>query len=235
VVVPFILVACFAAVLAGAPLAIYLLWLSKTHRKSTPTTLSGMADFIALFCGLSGMIGVGLFFWLSATQSGFLAWTRGNLEQVKSSWARERDVWMASVAIYLLVVLVCAVMMLLKRRRTLVVYGIRSTGLESAIEHALAQSGSRATRLGQRYSEGGTELLRVKPNSALNAAVLKIQTRNEPLGEELERNLRTAISQAPVGEGTVGAWIGTAAYACGLTALAGFALVVLYVVLSFTR
>jgi hypothetical protein len=233
--VPIILAACFVGVFCLAPLAVYLLWLAAVHRRGRPVPISGGGDLTALLVGLSGFLLAGAVVTLTVVQSGFRAWSRGNLAQLRANWGTEHAVWLATVGGYLAVVAVAAGLSYYRRRRSLVVYNVTPAGVDDAVAAALAAAGRSASRFGHRWGDAAGELVAVRPFYALHEATVAVLARDARLAEEIDRQLRAALAATPPAGGAVGPWLSSAAWSCGLTAVCCFGLLIFYVYLAAGR
>jgi hypothetical protein len=233
--VPIILAACFVGVFCLAPLAVYLLWLAAVHRRGRPVPLSGGGDLTALLIGLSGFLLAGSVITLSVVESGFRAWSRGNFVQLRANWDREHAVWVLTVAGYLAVVAVAAAVSYYLRRKSLVVYNVTAAAADDAVTAALAAVGRPATRFGHRWTDPAGDLVGVRPFHAMHQATVTILAGDARLAEEIDRQVRSALQSTPPAGGVVGAWISSAAWSCGLTAVCCFGLLIFYAYLAAGR
>jgi hypothetical protein len=213
---------CFAGVFCLTPLAIYLLWLTGVNKRPKPTVLSASWDFVALVGGLSGFLLFGGLIFLTAAQSNFRYWTRGNFEQVRLAWGQEKGMWLLLAVAYLLVVITAVAITIYRKRRTLTVYNIE---LESLLETVDGEIKSIAPDVGRRgYAWPG--VCELKPFVGLGHAEIILP---EPTVQtELELRLRRQLPHALPSPHSPAAWLSTAALGCSIGSVCSLVLVMLY-------
>ncbi|VTR91550.1 unnamed protein product [Gemmata massiliana] len=222
-IVPFILVICFAGVVCFIPLALYLLWLSQVTRRERPTPIAGPWDFTGVALGLSGFIVFGGVMVLSLLQSNVRFWMRGNFEQLRAVWIQEKVTWSLLVFFYLTVVLSGIGLALLARRRSLVVYNVEPAVFEVLVTEVFEQLGRPVERRGNLWLSEAP-LFELDTFEGGHTVTLRWVSNDQRLFEDTTRLLRTALATQPSDENPVSRWLMSAAIGSGTVVLCCFGL-----------
>jgi len=224
-VLPFILALCLCGAFCLAPLAMYLMWLSRVTRRETPTAVSGPWDFVGVMIALSGFVVVGGGVLLNLFQSNFRYWMRGNAEAFRAAWVEERVTWTLFVVFYLLVVLGCAGFTLLSRRRTLVVYNVEPAAFEAVLREAFEQLGLPIERRGKLWVGRGP-VCEVDTFAAGRTVTLRWLADDAHLFEDVNRLVRAGLPAVATEENSVTTWLNAVAVGAGVAAISSLGLLV---------
>jgi hypothetical protein len=216
-VVPFVLAVLLCGVFCLFPLAIYLLRLGHMTRREHPTAISGTWDFVGLLFGLSGFILFGGGIVLTLLQSNFRFWMRGNFEGLRALWVQERLTWGLIVLTYLLVVVGSAVLAFMSRRRNLVVYNVEPAAFERLLAEIFDQMGRPIERHGKLWI-AGEPLLELDTFERGRTVTLRWVSDDQRLFEEVDRQLRTALTKEMTDHNPATSWLMVSAMGCGVAA-----------------
>ncbi|MBP3957089.1 hypothetical protein J8F10_17630 [Gemmata sp. G18] len=222
-VLPFILVVCFAGVLCLIPLTMYLLWLVQITRRERPTPVAGTWDFAGVALGLSGFIFFGGAMVLSLLQSNVRFWMRGNFEQLRAVWIQEKVTWSLLVFFYLVFVLGGLALALLSRRRSLVVYNIEPAAFEVLLTEVFEQLGRPLERRGNLWLSG-VPLFELDAFESGHTVTLRWVSSDQRLFEDATRLLRGALATQLTDENPVARWLMSAAVGSGTIVVSCFGL-----------
>jgi hypothetical protein len=206
----FILVILVAAVCCLAPLSAYLFWLAGVNRRPKPTVYSGRWDFVSLLIGLSGFVLFGGGLLLSLLQSNARFLTRGNFEAVRAAWGQDRAAWVVIVVVYLLAVVGGVLYTLKARRRSLVVYNIEPGVFEGVLVEVFDALGTPVERRGNLWV-GGVPLFELEPFDAANTVTLRWVSDDDRLFQEVERQLREAVTGVAAPDNLAARWLASGA------------------------
>jgi hypothetical protein len=228
----FILVVCLAAVVCLFPFALYLYWLSGVNRRPHPTVMTGSWDYTGLVLGLSGFVLFGGGLLLSLLQSNVRFLMRGNFEAVRAAWGQDRQSWAILAFLYALAVIGGVLLTLRSRRRTLVIYNVEPAVFEGALAEVFDNLGVPVERRGNLWV-GGVPLLELEPFAAGNTVTIRWLADDEHLFQEIERQLREAVSTVPSGENISAKWMMSGAV--GSTVVIVFCFILLLYGLALVR
>ncbi len=229
-----ILVICLAGVFCLIPLTTYLLWLSRITRRERPTAVSGTWDFVGVVLGLSGFILFGGGLLLSLLQANVRYWMRGNFEALRDVWMQERLTWMILVFLYFTVILGGITLALLSRRRTLVVYNVEPAAFEVALTEVFEQLGRPVERHGKRWVSG-VPLFELDTFEGGRSVTLRWISDDQRLFEEVDRQLRAAISTMTTDDNPASRWLLSIAVGTGVISLFSLGLMMYFVFVVFRR
>ncbi len=205
----FILVACLVGVFSLAPLLMYFLWISLIARRSRPTILAGPWDFASLLAGLSGFILCGGGLLLALLQSNVRFFMRGNFEALRDAWVKEHLAWVVTVLLYLLFVLGGSFLTLQSRRRTLVVYNVEPDHFDATLLEVFEHLGRPVERRGNLWVSG-VPLCEVDPFVGGRTVTLRWVSDDVLLFQEVDRQLREAVTTLTTGENPAARWMSSA-------------------------
>lgn len=213
---------CFAGVFCLTPLAIYLLWLTGVNKRPMPTVLAASWDFIALVGGLSGFLLFGGLIFLTAAQSNFRYWTRGNFEQVRLAWGQEKGAWLSLAIVYVVAVVLAVAVTAYRKRRTLAVYNVELESLLETVDGEVKQLAPDIVRRGYAWP-GVCELT---PFIGLGHAEIAVADADRQ--NDLDLRLRRQLPHALPAPRSPAPWLSTAALGCSIGSVCSLVLVMLY-------
>ncbi|QEL16526.1 hypothetical protein [Limnoglobus roseus] len=204
-------------ILCFTPLTLYLFWLAAVNRGTKPAVVSGTWDFVALLAGLSGFIfSVGVVLVLLSTSVN--VFRRGGFAELQKAVTDAQIAAAITPIAYALLVVLSVLLTLKSRRRSLVVYNVHPPAIDTALIETFEKLNLPAKRNGNLWSNG-RGLIEVATFHVFSHVTLKLLPADPRLGEELERELRTAMPVQPIGENPAGPWLTTAAVSCFITTL----------------
>lgn len=215
---------CFAGVFCLTPLAIYLLWLAAVNRRARPTAVSGTWDFIALLAGLSGFLLLGAPIAITALQSNARYWTRGNFEQLRSTWNQEKVTWLLVAGGYVAFVVTAVAVGIKRRKKTLAVYAVDPDGLTRTINDEVAAAFGPVSQIGYAWNPH----VQLEPFAGMGHALVRIGSPDAAKAAGFERRLRDAIPFVTPAAHTPAAWIQIAAIGCTIGSICSLGLVIIY-------
>jgi hypothetical protein len=230
-VFPIIVVLCIFGVLCLTPLALYLTWLGALNRRPHPTPIGGRWDLAALVAGLSGFILFGGGLLVGALQSNARLALRWNEKQFQSAFEQERAAWSLTAGGYLLVVAGTVVLGMTFRSKTLAVYNIEREAAEAAVDGALADAGTPATRFGDVWTASDRTVVEIKSFHAFRHATLRLLHPEPRVGEEILRGLYKRLSEAPGADGPAASMLMSLSIGCLLTMLGCLGLIAYFLYL----
>jgi len=192
------------------PVAIYLIWVGGISRQSRPSIVGGSWDFVALMFAGSGLVLVGL---PAVITSIYETWRRywltgegpipfASLEGSRWFWL---FIWMA----YFVMVLILSFILIYRRGCWTYFYNVDPLAFDSAIAHALEQSGFQYRKFGNLYilhnpDDGVEEIMEVEAFTFFRHGSIFF---NKPKGI-LSRHLRSLISESLIYTSTPHHWGG---------------------------
>ena len=202
-------------ILCFTPLTLYLFWLAAVNRGDRPVVVSGTWDFIGLLAGVAGFVFcAGLI--LSVTAAHANVFRRGGFADLRNAWANVQLLGAITPLAYLLLVGFSSYLTLRARRHQLAVYNIHAPAAEELIGRILAKLGFDATRTGNLWSDE-KPLVEIASFSIFSHSTITLHLSDLRQREELERELRSNLPRASVGENPAGPWLTTAAVSCFIT------------------
>jgi len=205
-----LMVWCFAGVVCVGPLAIYLCWLAGLNRRATPTVVAGAWDFARLYAALSGFLLVGGVLLLSLVQDDSRLLARGDWAQLRVNWGQERVTWTFTMVGYLVLVVGVAALAASTRARTLSVYNVSPADVDRSVEAALRKAGLPAARQGNRWGSQ-IPLVEVSPFHGTAHVGIHLLSGSRPTRDELERHLRSSLTDLPAPDNPAAPWLTTLA------------------------
>jgi hypothetical protein len=206
VALPLVVLLALAGVFCLAPLSLYLSWLVVLNRRSSPTILRGSSDLLGLVFGLSGFLGLGGLVLIGLTHSNARFAMRGNWEQIRAAWSDEQFAWLSVAAVYVLLIIGVIVWLAKSRGQILCLFSVDRWQLESTLDELLTDLGKTATRTGQLWTDG-LPILEVQHFEGMYHATVTFHTRDLRFREEIERELRLRLRNAPAAENDSSTWI----------------------------
>lgn len=205
-----ILSLCLGSIACLTPLSLYLFWLAAVNRRNRPTPISGVWDFVAILCGLSGFLVVGVVLLLSAVVARSRLWGGHTFEEIRDSWGHERAAWFIAVSAVLVLFGSLVGLTLAARRRILVAYNTDLPTAETVLAAVLSDMLISAKRFGNLWTDSaGGGMVEVVPFHLFQHASFHLLHRDPRVREELDRRIRVALAAQLLPESPLAPWLTT--------------------------
>ena len=219
------------------PLGIYCLILGALNRRERPVLVSGRWDFAGVLLGASGfLLVVGPAVLSSLDERWRIYWLWGQAGNEERDGGIGHHLWMAARYVYFLGVVAGAAWMLKRRGETTAVYNVDRAVLEVALARVLERLGVSWRRAGNHFFLKSNPLgphaseipsLEVESFTALHHATLRWQGVDEPIRQDIERELDQVLAGMPASNNQVAGWFTSLGASILFVAFAGATFVIL--------
>jgi hypothetical protein len=218
------------------PVGIYCLILGALNRRERPVLVSGRWDFAGVLLAASGfLLVVGPAVLTSRDERWRIFWLWGQAGNADQEVGLGSYVW-AAAGVYFLAVVAGSAWMLKRRGETTAVYNVDRAVLEVALARVLERLGVTWRRAGNHFflkperfgpNSGESPSLEVESFAALHHATLRWHGVDEPIRQEIERELDRVLAGMPASSNTVAGWFTSLGGSILFVALAGATFLVL--------
>ena len=219
------------------PVGIYCLILGALNRRERPVLVSGRWDFAGVLLAASGLLlVVGPAVLTSLDERWRIYWLWGQAGNEEREGGLGSHLWSAARYVYFLAVVAGSAWMIKRRGETTAVYNVDRAVLEVGLGRVLERLGLTWRRAGNHFylkpnpfgppaSENPS--LEVESFTALHHATLRWQGVDEPVRQEIERELDLVLAGMPASSNTVASWFTSLGGSILFVALAGVTFLVL--------